>query len=180
MTILSKKKAKVPINASFQDWLGIRSINNNKILLEDGRVLAVLKVIPVNFKLKSALEQQSILNAYKNFLKNLNSKVQIVISSKRTNIKDHINEISKFTKENPQLQEMSDDYINLVKQIITEKGSVTKDFYIVFEETLNSTSDELKIIEYLGACGNEAYRADVNEIEALIKNFTNKRVESLL
>ena len=180
MTFISKSKTKVPIKESFQDWLGIRNINNNKIFLEDGRILVVLRVMPVNFKLKSTLEQQSILYAYKNFLKNLNSKIQIVISSKRTNIKDHIEEILKFTKENPKLQEMSEDYIGLIKQIINEQGSVTKEFYIVIEETPNSINDELKIIEYLGTCGNEAYRVDENEIEALIKNFTNKRVESLL
>ena len=180
MTSFFKSNKKETNNLSFQDWLGIREIKNNKIYLEDGRALIVLRVMPVNFKLKSTLEQNAILNAYKNFLKNLNSKTQIIISSKRTNIYDHIDEILKFTKENPELQEMSEDYINLIKQIVAEKGSVTKEFYVVLEENPNSINEELKIIEYLSACGNEAYRAEEDEIESLIKNFTNKRIESLV
>ncbi len=180
MASFLKAKKKESNNLSFQDWLGVKEIKNNKIYLEDGRILIILRVMPVNFKLKSTLEQNAILNAYKNFLKNLNSKTQIIISSKRTNIYDHIDEILKFTKENPKLQEMCEDYINLIKQIVSEKGSVTKEFYVVLEETSNSVNEELKIIEYLGTCGNEAYRAEENEIESLIKNFTNKRVESLV
>ena len=150
---ISKKNKEVP-NQSFQDWLKILEIKNNKIILESGRTLILLRVLPVNFKLKSVLEQNSILNSYKNFLKNLNSKIQIIISSKRTNIYDHINEIIRFTKENPNLSEMTDDYINLIKQIVSENRSVTKEFYIVIEETPNLVNEELKIIEYLSACGN--------------------------
>lgn len=176
---ISKKNKEVP-NQSFQDWLKILEIKNNKIILESGRTLILLRVLPVNFKLKSVLEQNSILNSYKNFLKNLNSKIQIIISSKRTNIYDHINEIIRFTKENPNLSEMTDDYINLIKQIVSENRSVTKEFYIVIEETPNLVNEELKIIEYLSACGNEAYRVEEDDIISLVKNFTNKRVETLV
>ncbi len=180
MTSIFKAKKKELTPLSFQDWLGIRDIKNNKIYLEDGRTLIILRVLPVNFKLKSTLEQNAILSAYKNFLKNLNSKIQIIISSRRTNIYDHINDVLKFTNENSQLKEMSEDYINLIKQIMTENGSVTKEFYIVIEDTPNSVNEELKIIEYLSACGNEAYRVTEKEIESLIKNYTNKRVEALI
>jgi len=180
MTSFFKQKNNEKTNLSFQEWLGISKITNNRVYLDDGRVLIILRVMPVNFKLKSSLEQNAILNAYKNLLKNLNSKIQIIISSKRTNIYDHIDEILRFTKENSQLQEMSEDYINLIKQIVAEKGSVTKAFYFVIEESSNSANEELKIIEYLGACGNEAYRASEEEIESLIKNYTNKRVELLV
>lgn len=176
---ITKKNKEVP-NQSFQDWLKILEIKNNKIILESGRTLILLRVLPVNFKLKSVLEQNSILNSYKNFLKNLNSKIQIIISSKRTNIYDHINEIIRFTKENPNLSEMTDDYINLIKQIVSENRSVTKEFYIVIEETPNLVNEELKIIEYLSACGNEAYRVEEDDIISLVKNFTNKRVETLV
>ena len=173
-------KKEDTINKSFQDWLSISEIKNNKIVLSNGKTLLILRVLPINFKLKSALEQNAIINAYKNFLKNLNSKIQIIISSKKTNIYDHIEEIFKFTKENHKFEEMTDDYINLIKQTVAENGSVTKEFYIVIEETHNLVNEELKIMEYLNACGNETYRINEDEIISLIKNFTNKRVETLV
>ena len=68
------------------------------------------------------------------FLKNINSKIQIIISSKKVDISSHIKKIQKVAKENPQITEMSQDYISLINKIISEKGAISKSFYIVFED----------------------------------------------
>ncbi len=176
----SKKPPSVENKMSFQDWLGINSIQNNKILLNNGDKVVVLKVSPTNFKLKSSIEQESILLSYKRFLQNLNSKIQIVISSKKTDVSYHLDKIYKFTKENPNLSEVSQDYIKLIKQLIREKSSTTKEFYIVIKCNENVENDILKVIEYLTNCENEVEECSEEEIVSLFRNFANKRQENLL
>ena len=56
-----KTKTEKEIN-TFQEWLRMIKINDGNIYMQDGRILKVLKVLPVNFNLKSNLEQTAILN----------------------------------------------------------------------------------------------------------------------
>ena len=148
-------------------------------MLNNGKNIILLKVTPINFKLKSKLEQNAILNQYQMFLKNLNSKIQIIISSKKTDISYHIDEILKSTNENSQIKEMSEDYILFLKQILSEKGSISKEFFIAIEEEPNVENEILKIKEYLQNCGNEVEKCDEKQASMLIKNFINKRLASL-
>lgn len=161
---------------SFQDWLRIKNIKNGSIYLQNEQNVRILKVSPINFNLKSQLEQKAILNSYRLFLKSLNSEIQIIISNKKTDVSRHLDEVLKNTKENPILYEMSRDYIDLVNQIIEEKGTITKEFYIVLKENSNIENEILKIKEYLSVCGNEVDECNKNEIIALLQNFLNKRL----
>ena len=87
---------------TFQKWLKIKEIKNNSIYMKNGNIIRILKVLPINFNLKSQLEQKAILNSYKLFLKNLNSKIQIIISNRKTDVSGHFDEIIKNTNENSQ------------------------------------------------------------------------------
>lgn len=88
----------------------------------------------------------------------------------------HLNKILENTKENPQLYEMSEDYINLINQIINEKGTITKEFFIVVEVTKNIENDILKIKEFLNTCGNQVEECSKAEIILLLQNYLNKRL----
>jgi len=136
--------------------------------------------MPINFKLKSKLEQKAILAQYKLFLKNLNSKIQIIISSKKTDISYHLDEIYKSTNENSKIKEMSEDYILFLRQIVLEKGAITKEFYIVIEDSDNTNNEINKIIEYLQGCGNDVQTCNESEINNLLKNFVNKRLQNII
>ncbi len=154
---------------------GIKDIKDSKIIFNDNNKVVILKVLPINFKLKSKLEQKAILNEFQMFLKNLNSKIQIIISSKKTDISYHIDEILKSTNENLPIKEISEDYILFLKQMINERGSITKEFYIALNDEPNIENGILKIKEYLANCGNEVEKCTDEEINLLIKNYINKR-----
>ena len=132
--------------------------------------------MPINFNLKSSLEQNAILNSYKLFLKSLNSEIQIIVSSKKTDVSKHLDEILKNTKENPIIYEMSKDYIELVNSIIEQKGTITKEFYIVIKSSSNVQNEILKITERLTACGNFVEECSKEQVISLLRNFLNKRL----
>ena len=53
-------------NISVQQWLPIEEILNNGIIkINKNKYVKILKVIPINYNLKSDLEKKTILNSYK-------------------------------------------------------------------------------------------------------------------
>ena len=81
-------------NLSVQDWIGIEEILTNGIIkLKNNKYIKILKIIPINFNLKSNLEKESILSSYKIFLKTCNFDIQILIQSNKENLQNNISNI---------------------------------------------------------------------------------------
>ena len=67
---------------STQEWLPFEYILENGIIkLKNSSYIKIIKIIPINFNLKSELEKEAILNSYKIFLKTCNFNFQILIQS---------------------------------------------------------------------------------------------------
>lgn len=180
-TILWKyfQKDKIPKEISFQEWLQIETIERDSIILCDKSIVKILKISPINFKLKSKLEQEAILNSYRLFLKNLDSKIQLIVLSKKTDVSQHILEIRKNTKENSPIYEMSEDYIQLVQKMISQKNTISREFFIIIPINPQKENEIEKIIEYLEYCGNMVEICQTKQIIGLLKNYTNRRLMNL-
>lgn len=177
--MLLKKKEKVPKERSFQEWLQIEKIEKDSIQMCDKSILKILKIFPINFKLKSKLEQEAILNSYRLFLKNLDSQIQLIVLSKKTDVSQHILEIRKNTKENSPIYEMSEDYIRLVQKMINQKNIIFKEFFIVVPMNQQKENVIEKIKEYLEYCGNMVEICQTEQIIELLKIFINRRLVNL-
>ena len=78
------KKIKNKKEKSVQDWIPIEKIYENGIIkIKNNKFIKILKIIPINYNLKSDLEKNSILNSYKIFLKTCNFNIKILIQSKK-------------------------------------------------------------------------------------------------
>lgn len=179
---------------SIQNWLPYEFILENGIIkLKDNSYVKIIKIIPINFNLKSNLEKEAILNSYKIFLKTCNFDIQILIQSNKEDLSNHISKINnQVNKESSQIKEISEKYIEYIKKINSEKKSASKNFYILIKEKIeNKKINELeKIIieklndnyfnirESLSRCGNIVYEInDKEEVKKIIKSFFNIRKE---
>ena len=80
---------------STQEWLPFEYILENGIIkLKNSSYIKIIKIIPINFNLKSELEKEAILNSYKIFLKTCNFNFQILIQSNKENLDKHISNIN--------------------------------------------------------------------------------------
>ncbi len=131
--------------------------------MPDKRKIGILKIEPINFKLKSKSEQKIVLESYKVLLKQCDFNFQIYIQTRKTSIEKHISEIEKCIKYEPRLIEMAMDYINFITEISNSKGSISRNFYILYaikEDDFyeNIISDSLKM------CGNTITKCSKKEI----------------
>ena len=180
-------------NITVQEWIQVEEILSNGIIkLKNNKYIKIIKVIPINFNLKSDFEKESILNSYKIFLKTCNFDIQILIQSNKEDLQKNIDNIKEnLKKENKKfLNSIAEDYIELINKLNSLKTSATKDFYIVISSTQNSENfmreeliiEELndkffKIKECLLRCGNSIKNINKKiEAEKILFSFFNSRL----
>ena len=121
---------------SVQEWLPVDEILENGIIkVKNKNYIKILKIIPINFELKSNLEKEAILNSYKIFLKTCKFDIQILIQSNKKDLSNHISKIKEKNKEEKEnIKILSEKYTNYIKKINIEKKSSSKNFYILIKE----------------------------------------------
>ena len=183
---------------SVQEWLPVDEILENGIIkVKNKNYIKILKIIPINFELKSNLEKEAILNSYKIFLKTCNFDIQILIQSNKKDLSNHISKIKEKSKEEKEnIKILSEKYTNYIKKINIEKKSSSKNFYILIKEIpeikkINTKINE-KIIfdklndkyfcikECLSRCGNVVIDiSDQKNAEKILYSFFNSRKDLL-
>ena len=169
-------------------------LENGIIKLKDNSYVKIIKIIPINFNLKSNLEKEAILNSYKIFLKTCNFDIQILIQSNKEDLSKHISKIkNQIKEENKNLKLLSNKYINFIQKINKNKKSSSKNFYILIKEfpenkkqKINENSEKIifdklndkyfSIKECLSRCGNTVMDiSDKNISEKILYSFFNSR-----
>lgn len=179
---------------TIQEWIPIETISEEGIIkLKNNKYIKIIKIIPINYNLKSDLEKKAILNSYKIFLKTCNFNIQILIQSKKEELENHILKIQEnIQKEkNEYLKNIAEDYITYIKNLNSSKKSSTKEFYMIIENQKNNKKEFIeteeiiknelkenffKIKECLARCGNSVQEiSNKNDVIKILFSFLNTR-----
>ena len=177
-------------NLSLQEWIPFEKIMDGGIIkLKNNDYIKIIKIIPINYNLKSDLEKKGILNSYKTFLKTCSFDIQILIQSNKEDLSNHISKIQKKvnSENNLNLKNISEKYINFINKLNYEKKSSSKNFYIIIKNKNKQKTEELNILELnenyfkikecLARCGNNV--TQINKKEELINilySFLNTKL----
>lgn len=125
-----KKKNNKP---STQAYLPIAEIKDGTVVLKDGTLRTALMVSSINFALKSEEEQNAIISSYVGFLNSLDFPLQIVMQSRRLQIKSYLESLIKIEQEqqNELLRVQIADYRAFVQELVDIGQIMTKRFYVV-------------------------------------------------
>ena len=162
------------------------------ILVSNNKYIKIIKVLPINYELKSDLEKEAILNSYKLFLKVCDFDIQILIQSRKESLDSYISQIRKQIEEekNEKIFNVSNFYIEYIENQNKLQNSSSKNFYILFSSQIENNENEfnikqvredlngkyLKIKDSLSRCGNLIF--DINtrkDVEKIIYSFYNFR-----
>ncbi len=116
-----------------QEFVPIKEVRDGIIILNDGSMRALLIASSVNLSLKSADEQQGTIMQFQNFLNSLDFSVQIVIQSRKLDIRPYILLLENRMKEQlePLLKIQTREYINFIRSFTDEVAIMTKQFIVV-------------------------------------------------
>lgn len=152
------------------DYLPIEKIQNGVIYTKDHRYVKVLEVEPINFLLRSAREQRSIIYSFISYLKISPVKIQFKVLTKRADINKHTEIVRREMERetDPHCHMLQEDYLKLVGRIGSREAT-TRRFFVIFEYEAfgrhggDEESDAVSTLQvaartavnYLKQCGNE-------------------------
>lgn len=118
-----------------QEWNPVVKIfDSGIILLKNQSFIKILKVISINFSLKTDFEKETILNSYKILLKTCNFPFQIVIQSTKEDLSKQEKEIQqKNEEEKENIKKYAENYLNYLRKLNNLKKSSRKNFYIILK-----------------------------------------------
>ncbi len=129
---LKRIMAITPAGAT-QQFVPVKEIRNGTIILKDGGYRGVLICSAINFGLKSTDEQHAIILGFQNFLNTLDFSIQIVVNSRRMDLRPYLALLAE--KEPEQKTELMrvqlHEYIEFVRSFTDQANIMTKSFYVV-------------------------------------------------
>lgn len=118
---------------SSQDFVPIKEIQDGIIVLHNGGLRAILMASSINLGLKSSEEQEATLMQFQNYLNTLDFSTQIVIQSRKRNIKPYVAKLQEKMKDQqePLLKVQTREYIEFIKGFMEINDIMTKHFFVV-------------------------------------------------
>jgi len=116
-----------------QDFVPIRDIKQNVVILKDGRMCSILLASSINFALKSLDEQRAILGQFQTFLNTLDFSIQFYIQSRRLDIEPYLSQLRdrEEIQDNDLMKIQLREYMSFIKTFVTEVDVMSKNFFIV-------------------------------------------------
>lgn len=116
-----------------QDFVPVEEVRGGVVILKNGGYRGIMMCSSLNFALKSEDEQRAIIGGFQNFLNTLDFPVQIVVHSRKTDIRPYLNllqeRIDRQTSELMRIQLR--EYISFIRTFIEGSDIMTKTFYVV-------------------------------------------------
>ena len=120
-------------NTTTQSFVPIKEIQNGIIIRDDGVLCGIIMVRAINFELKSETERNAILYQFQALLNSLEVSVQLLIQSRKLNIKPYILFLENIREKhrNELMRMQIKEYIKFITHFTDMNDIMTKDFYVV-------------------------------------------------
>ncbi len=121
------------MEGSTHQLIDIQDIKENIAVLKGGSLRMVLMVSSINFALKSADEQQAVINRFQDFINSLDYTVQIVMQSRQLDISEYISFLKDQAEKqtNELLKIQTTEYAGFIEELIKLSNIMSKYFYVV-------------------------------------------------
>jgi len=116
-----------------QEFVPIKEVRDGIVMLKDGGMRAILLCSSLNFSLKSEDERNAILLQFQDFLNSLDFSIEIVVQSRKLDIRPYIALLEDREKKqtNNLMKIQVREYIEFIKNFTESTNIMTKNFFIV-------------------------------------------------
>src|SRR3989338_4065267 len=116
-----------------QEFVPIKEVRDGIVILKDGCMRSILLCSSLNFSLKSEDERSAILLQFQDFLNSLDFSIEIVVQSRKLDIRPYIALLEEQEKAqtNNLMKIQVREYIEFIKNFTENTNIMTKHFFIV-------------------------------------------------
>ncbi len=113
--------------------IGIQSVNNGVIEIEESKYRLILKTSSVNFELLSETEQDTLLDNFQGFLNTLSMPLQLCVRVREVDIDTYLSQLEATLTTSTELfyQRQLSTYAEYIRSLVTGNKILSRSFYIV-------------------------------------------------
>lgn len=160
-----------------QEFVPIQEVKNGVIVLKDGGLRAILIASSINLSLKSSEEQEAIINQFQSFLNGLDFSTQIVMQSRRLDIRPYLLMLEARLKDQTEqlLKIQTREYIDFIRSFTDEVNIMTKTFFVIVPYSATLIKSNGGVLE--GLLGGTTPKKQVEDTKKAIDlaDFEEKR-----
>ncbi len=167
-----------------QEFVDIEKIREGVVILKNGGLRAILMCSSRNLELESTDSQNAIISTYADFLNSFDWPLQIVIHSRKLDIKPYLATLEEKLKaqENELLKIQTAEYIDFVRSFVTLSDIMIKRFYTVvpFDPVESKTESPFeKISSFIKTPAKKPQEFPEEKFQEY-KNQLSQRVEHII
>jgi len=156
---------------STQEFVPIKEVREGIVILKNGGVRAILMASSINLLLKSSDEQQAVILQFQNFLNSLDFSAQIVIQSRKLDIRPYLSLLQKRldVQEEMLMKIQTQEYMGFIERFADEVNIMTKNFFVVVPytaPTLSKNSGVSSLLPFGKKGGKEEKEARFEEMRS--------------
>jgi len=162
----------MPDNLNTKQFVEIHDIKDEVVILKSASLRMILEVNSVNFDLKSADEQTAIIRGFQNFINSLDFPLQIVMQSRRLDIKGYLTKTEAVVNQidNELLRIQGIEYLRFVRGLTELANIMSKKFYLVVpfyltEATSSSAGFGERLKQTFGSAQNKLQTLNDQDFE---------------
>lgn len=136
----------MPAPKPAQAFVPVSEVRSGVVILKEGGYRGIMMCSSLNFALKSEDEQRAIIGGFQNFLNTLDFTVQIVVHSRKTDIRPYLNLLNeRMEHQSSELMRIQlREYIQFIRNFIEGSEIMTKTFYVVVPYSTSAAGTSVK------------------------------------
>jgi hypothetical protein len=133
-----------------QSFVPVREVRNGVVVLKGGGYRGIMMCSSINFSLKSEDEQRGIIGGFQSFLNTLDFTVQIVVHSRKTDIRPYLALLAeRMDLQSTELMRLQlREYIAFIENFIEGADIMTKTFYVVVPYSPSGSGEVAKSLGF--------------------------------
>ncbi len=178
------------ISPAARKLMDIKSIRADAVFLGDGKVLGLLKIVPINFGVLSEQDRDTVIYGFLEFLNSLNFPIQIVMRSVNLDLEDYLRHLKRRIVQRDDKIALAyyEHFAEYVRNYIKVNKINDRLFYIVVpaekKPTVKATLENLDgrcetVVQTLALSGIVAERMNTKQLINLYSSYFTETFEIL-
>lgn len=163
-------------SAYTENWLPIKNITNNTILLDNKKMVTGVKIQPRNIFILDENVQNGVIDSLKTFYNLIDFEFWLVVADRPVDINLYISQLQLQLNDtqSPVLRKLIYDDIKKAELFINN-DVVDTEYFILFKESDNDVLQKKVrlLINNLASCGLIASQTSNEDLRMILDNFLN-------
>ncbi len=159
-----------------EDWLPIRSIQNNMIVTRDNNKVTGVKITPRNIFILDPDYQNNVLIALRNFYNTIDYEFWLIVADRPVDISVYMSQMQLLLNEtsSPAIRKLILQDINKGEAFIRNNVVDTEYFFLFKSKDTDLLQKRVRqMITGLASCGLNASLVSNDDLRLLMENFLN-------